>query len=320
MEPYRIAYLGNFEPSHSTENHVAASLESLGHIVLRVQEGAVLASQVADVVGEFGADAFFWTQTYGLAETGGTCEERWSMLLALHQLDVPSVGFHLDRWWGLDRQDQVGREAFFGVDHLFTADGGHDDGWREVGANHHWSPPGVFHGECGPGEFTSRFASDVAFVGNWRGGYHAEWRHRAELISFLQRGRWRRRTMLWPRGAAVRGEDLRNLYASVKVLVGDSCLVGDCSRYWSDRIPETLGRGGFLLHPFVDGIEEHFTDGKHLRLWPLGDWRELDRLIAYYLEHDDERRAIAEEGRRHVLEHHTYRTRMQWVLQTVLGE
>lgn len=69
-----------------------------------------------------------------------------------------------------------------------------------------------------------------------------------------------------------------------------------------------------------EGIEEHFTDGEHLRLWPAGDWAELDRLIAYYLAHDVERRRIAEQGRAHVLEHHTYRNRMETVLSVVMHE
>ncbi|MEX2253026.1 MAG: glycosyltransferase, partial [Thermoleophilaceae bacterium] len=116
----------------------------------------------------------------------------------------------------------------------------------------------------------------------------------------------------------IRGPLLADLYASIKVVVGDSCLLpGDHGRYWSDRIPETLGRGGFLLHPWVGGIDDHFTDGEHLRLWPAGDWRELQRLIEHYLRNDDERRRIAEAGRLHVLENHTYTVRVRQLLERI---
>ena len=42
--------------------------------------------------------------------------------------------------------------------------------------------------------------------------------------------------------------------------------------YLSDRLPELIGRGGFLLHPYVDGVTDGtvFTDGEHLATWKLG--------------------------------------------------
>lgn len=315
----RVAYLGNFSVDFCTEVHVAASLKALGHEVVRLQEGEVRAVDVA--ASAEGCDLFLWTQTYGLAVNGGSIEEREAMLDDLRSAGIPSVGFHLDRWWGLGREDQVATEPFFTVDHLFTADGGHDEQWAAAGIRHLWSPPAVFHEETVGGRFRQQLVSDIAFVGSWRGGYHPEWTHRPELIAHL-RQTWRRQLRLWPLQPhrPVRGAMLRDLYASVKVVVGDSCLVGGATHYWSDRIPETLGRGGFLLHPYVEGIEEHYTDGEHLRLWQTGDWAELDRLIAYYLEHDDERQAIARAGQAHVRAHHTYLNRMERVLDVVFPQ
>lgn len=85
------------------------------------------------------------------------------------------------------------------------------------------------------------------------------------------------------------------------------------THYASDRVPETLGRGGFLIHPAVEGVTDgsHFTDGTHLVTWPLGDWDGLDDKIRYYLEHDTARRRIAAAGREHVLSHHTYSVRVR---------
>lgn len=315
----RIAYLGNFEPPYSTDNIVARALEAIGHGVGRIQEGATRATDVAPLCSD--ADLFVWTQTFGLAVTGGSAEERHEMLERVRAMGVPSVGYHLDKWWGLDRQDQIlGREPFFHVDRLCTADGGPHP-WAEHGIEHRWFPPGVDEAECVPGTPRPEMAAGVVFVGGWRGGYHAESTHRHELIAHLRR-QWRRQLRLVPPKGhpRVNGEALRDTYASAAIAVGDSCLVPNAPRYWSDRIPETLGRGGFLLHPYVEGIEEHFTDGKHLRLWPAGDWGELDRLIAYYLDRPEERRAIAEEGRRHVLEHHTYSVRMRQLTDMLRDE
>ncbi len=237
-------------------------------------------------------------------------DEQYAMLDAARSAGISTVGAHLDRWVGLEREGQIDEEPYFRVDLLCTADGGHPEHWKERGIEHVWFPPGVSEFECDGGTYNCRMASDVAFVGSWRPGYHALWQHRPQLVAFLRRSYGARCRFWGGPGHSVRGEALRDLYASSKVNVGDSCLVGNATHYWSDRIPETLGRGGFLLHPYVEGIEEHFTDGKHLRLWPVDDWAELRRLIDYYIAHDDERRAIAAEGRRHVLEHHTYTVRM----------
>lgn len=314
----RLAYIGNFSPAHSTENHVARSFEADGHEVIRIQENEPGAFPcVAEEATRQGVDLVLWTRTgWDPRVPEG---EQLDALQALDQAGMPTVGFHLDRWWGLDREHQVLDEPFFRSSLVITADGGHDQQWVDAGVNHAWLPPGVFHEEAEQlGQRRARFLSDVAFVGSWR-HYHPEWAYRLELVSWL-RQTFRSRARFWPHGAAVRGADLADLYASVKVIVGDSCLAPavdgtPITRYWSDRIPESLGRGGFLIHPWVEGIDDHYVDGEHLRLYPLGDWAELRRLIVHYLRHDDERQRIATAGRAHVLEHHTYRTRARQILE-----
>lgn len=205
---------------------------------------------------------------------------------------------------------------------LATADGGHDAEWIERGITHWWFPPGVSEFECGGGTYNRRLASDVAFVGSWRPGYHAEWQHRPQLVEFL-RTTYRQRCRFWGGpGRSMRGPALRDLYASTKVNVGDSCLVGGATFYSSDRLPECLGRGGFLIHPHVEGVTDGtlFTAGEHLACWTLGDWDELRYLIDYYIAHDDERRRIAAQGKAHVLEHHTYTRRLDDLLTSLRGE
>lgn len=319
----RVAYVGNFGPAHSTENHVARALEHNGHDVARLQENT--AATWADLTALAARpDLVLWTRTGWdwPSCTGWSAEEahdrQTAALDACAAAGVPTVGFHLDRWWGLNREHQVLDEPFFRCELVATADGGHPGEWARAGVNHVWMPPGVSLSETVPGRRRPEMASEVAFVGSWRPGYHAEWTHRPELVVWLQTN-YRRKVRFWPRpGAhAVRGDALRDLYASTKVNVGDSCLAGGATRYWSDRIPETIGRGGFLLHPWVEGIDEHFTDGEHLRLWELDNWGELRQLIDFYLRHDSERRRIAEQGREHVLAHHTYERRMEQLLELV---
>lgn len=304
----RISYLGNFEPPHSTENHVARSLEALGHEVTRLQEGEVPALEVCE--RSRGHDLFLWTMTQGLAEKSGTREQR-ALMLADVGRHMTTVGFHLDRWWGLEREHLVREEPFFRVDRLFTADGGHDERWRELGIRHSWLPPAVYHAEAIDVEPSHRDL-DVVFVGAWRDYGHAGWwPYRHELLVRL-RARYGRRFTCWPKNEAVRGLELNALLSSAKVVIGDSCLVGAPARYWSDRVPETMGRGGFLVHPEVEGLREAHP---HLPTWQLGNWEQLFALVDYHLAFPDEREELRREQARHTRELHTYRERLKTLLE-----
>lgn len=307
----RVAYLGNFGVPYSTESHVAASLESLGHTVERIQEGETRALDVP--ARTKGADVFLWTQTYGLAVTGGDIDDRAEMLV---RIDAPTVAFHLDRWWGLGRETQVAEEPFFRCDYVFTADGGHDEEWEKLGINHHWLPPAVYHAEAYDGNSRAEYSCDVVFVGSWRSYGHEEWWPTRRRMLEKAKRRYGRHFKTFPLRQAVRGKNLTDLYASCKVAIGDSCLAGNPSRYWSDRVPETLGRGALLVHPNVEGLRETHP---YLPVYEPGDFERMVDLVDYYLHEPqarEEARCLNSEDAR---ANHTYRNRMQVVLDTVLG-
>ncbi|MFN2592879.1 MAG: glycosyltransferase [Candidatus Dormibacteria bacterium] len=334
----RIAFVGNFLPHfvptptaptpYSTEVHLGLSLEALGHTVLRLQEGEVRAANVTQAAQGFGADLFIWTQTLGLADTGGTISERAAMLEDLRSAGIPSLGVHLDRWWGLERERSVYEQPYFRVDLLASADGGHDAEWAAAGVNHVWSPPAIYHGEAVTGTYRPEYASPIAFVGSWHHYAHEAWPHRRQLIDHL-RMRWGRQTKFWPMRGAVRGAALSDLYASVSVIVGDSCLVPNsdgspCTHYISDRCPETMGRttSAALVHPRVEGVTDGtlWQEGEHLACWALGDWDELDATIQRLLDNESERRALAGAGYAHTVSHHTYVERFRRLLPVALRE
>lgn len=310
----KVAYVGNVGPGsapHSTENHIRQALEVHGVTVVPLHEQRL--DWATSAVPE-GTDFVLWTHTHGFApERTHRAQERF--LAGLRARGIPSVAVHLDRWFDLARERQVAEEPFFRVDYLATADGGNDDRFAALGIEHHWFPPGVSGPECELGTFRPELASDVAFVGSHAGGYHPESKHRYELVEWL-RATYGNRCRFWPAPGehALRGEQLRDLYASVKVLVGDSCLVGTgrSARYISDRVPETIGRGGVLVHPEVEGVTDGtlYTSGEHLLTWPAGDWDALRATIDRALADDELRARISTQGRAHVLAEHTYERRM----------
>lgn len=306
----RVVYVGNFGPEHSTENHVARALTNNGHDLVFMQESGLDWSRVDYTAKVTDADLFMWTRTAGFDPADLTTQH--DAIETLRRAGIPTVGYHLDRWWGLNRQPDIMRSPFFRVDLLVTADGGHDTEWAEVGVNHHWMPPAISRDEANRGTYTPAYAADVGFVGNLVGYGHPEWApYRQDLFNHLNK-KYRGRFRVFPGQGrpAIRGKALQDLYASVKVVVGDSCLAGGATHYWSDRVPETLGRGGNLIHPWVVGLAEQHP---HLETWPLvsGGFDALGDLIDDMLEDTDQRReAYIAANHAHTLEHHTYERRM----------
>lgn len=302
----KIAYIGNFRPFWSTENHVRLSLEELGHQVIQLQEDEWGAGAILDIVVAEQADLLLWTRTWGIKGDG---------FALLRQIPCPSVAFHLDLYAGLKRAATLPTEPWWTCDYVFTADGGSPEFWKKHGVNHLWSPPGVYGKECYMAEPDPDLVQDVIFVGSY--GYHQEWPHRPELIDRL-REHYGDRFTLYEHSSGMRGHKLNVLYASAKVVVGDSCCLGfNHPNYWSDRVPETLGRGGFLIHPRITGITKFFKENRHLVLWDFNDWDQLYGKVDYYLEHERRRERIRREGHRQVKGHDTYVHRMQKVLEVV---
>lgn len=313
----RVAYIGNFGVSFSTESHVALSLESLGHHVSRHQENEVdwAFVPVHAEAGEY--DFVLWTHTHGFADESkhDACLE---YLAACRSRGIPTVGYHLDKWWGLEREAQT-TEPFFQQDIVCTADGGHAAEWAAIGTNHVWMPPAVVHTEVGRGNARSDWRGKVGFVGGWKNYGHDEvwpWRRTVVGETFRRYGSAMR---LFPQGAAVRGWDLNDVYAGLDVVLGDSCLAGGATHYWSDRVPETLGRGGFLLHPTVQGLAEAFDGCPLPATYNVGDLAQVWDLIDYWADaaRAGERREMTDEAIEFVRKHHTYRVRMSAVCALV---
>lgn len=75
------------------------------------------------------------------------------------------------------------------------------------------------------------------------------------------------------------------------------------------RIFDILGCGGFLMTNFQAELPEYFDIGTDLEAY--SSMEELVEKCAYYLEHEDVRRQIAENGYRRVCGQHTYIHRLK---------
>ena len=141
---------------------------------------------------------------------------------------------------------------------------------------------------------------------------------RDELIRYA-RSKWLDRFVEYGGGTpngTVRGENLARIYASDCICLGDSCFAGQRPNYWSDRVPETLGRGGFLLHPWVDGIRKMY-DGTVLATYEAGNFDDLDAQVGAFLANRGEMEGNKERGRALVMRRDTYCERARQILETV---
>ena len=306
----RVVYLAAFAHPFSTETHVARDLARIpGVEVVKITEPqdarpgflADLETLCAD------ADLLIYQKTHGLPPTAVDVWRR------IETRGCQTASYHLDLYVGLPREREIGVDPFWKTGTVFTADG--DPHSAEVfaskGVSHRWLPAAVVSDETEPGTYREELDRDVIFVGSER--YHPQWPWRRELIAFLRK-RYGPRFRLHGHHPPTRGQDLNDLYTSARVVVGDSLALPGHANYWSDRYYETLGRGGFLIAPYVPGLGAHLVDCWHLLTYEPGDTRGLAALIDESLDHPAGARKIADEGHRHVVANHTYRHRAEQML------
>lgn len=310
-----ITFVGNFNVSYTSETHHANTLEQLGHTVHRLQEGKVSTLDIFEKAEH--SDLLVWIHTHGWATPEPDNHTVAGLLTLLKELKVPTMTYHLDLWFGLHRQKDLEDDLFYRtIGHFFTVDKLMADWFdKNTQVKGHYLQAGVYEEECYLAEPTDNAPHDIAFVGSR--GYHPEWKYRPQLIDWLTETYGRRFAHYGGDGKGViRGDTLNRLYSDTKVVVGDTlCLNFDYPHYWSDRVYETLGRGGFMIHPYIKGMEDHFTDLEHLVYYEYGNFEDLKNKIDYYIEHKDEREKIRLAGHMHVTENHTYTNRWQAIIK-----
>ena len=165
-----------------------------------------------------------------------------------------------------------------------------------------------------------KYTSDVVLIGNISNTHH--YRHRARILQcLLAEGfnvKWwgthiarkpRNLLLLLSRvnsawgGSNVWNESYAKVIACTKIFVARDV------RPWvdksmSNRLYYATGLGGFYLTEYTKGIEELYDIGREIEVFCCEN--ELVKKVRYYLEHDDERKAIAAAGQKKTLENYTY--------------
>ena len=307
----KIVFLGNFRVDYSSETHHANTLESMKHKVIRLQESEARSEEI--LKHAIDSDLFVWVHTHGWRTPGKF--EMDKVLGTLKEYGIPTMTYHLDLWFGLQRQKDLEKYPIYKqIDHFFTVDSKMADWFnKKTGVKGHYLPAGVYDRECVYKTIVP--TRDIIFVGSKK--YHPEWQYRPQLIDWLDKEYGSRFEHYGNGGLkSIRGMQLNKLYWSTKIVVGDTLCIGfKYPDYWSDRVYETMGRGGFIIHPYIPGMEREFEDKKHLVFYEYGNFKQLKELIDYYLKHDDERETIRKAGHELVKSKYTYKNRWEAILK-----
>lgn len=326
----KIVFLGNFGVDYSSETHHKKSLESLGHEVLAMQETQASSDLVLEEA--MNADMFVWVHTHGWQTPGHFTMSQ--VLQFLKKANVPTVTYHLDLWLGLQRQSDLDKDpVYHSIEHFFTCDKQMADWFNEnTEVKGHYLPAGVFEPDMAL-DLEAEKTHDVIFVGSK--GYHPEWPYRPQLIEWLKETYGDRFEHYGGDGlGVVRGAELTKLYNSTKVVVGDSLNIGfDYPYYWSDRLYETAGRGGFQIFPQITGIQDEYStydfktdDGMfwdkapapiELVTYEYGNFNMLKERIDRFLENDKYRDEIRTNAFERTKRDHTYGKRWEHIIKEV---
>lgn len=308
-----ISYVGNRKnlasdgKSFNTENHIALTLEKMGHEVRFIQEDEIQFGTLPKLVE--GSNLFLWTRTW---KDKVLLED----LRKIESMKIPTVSYHLDKYTGIKRDGGIGVDTFWKTQYVFSPEGSIEANrvFEEHGINQLYMPAGVFEDECYIAS-ENEFDYDIVFVGGGTEYMHPEWSYRGELVRWLERTYGSRFKKLGGRDGSVRGEELNRLYARTKIVIGDTlCKDFTDSYYYSDRVFETTGRGGFIIHPYIPGITDHFRDRQEIVLYSYGNFEQLKNLIDYYLEHDEEREIIRRQGHERTKLSNTYTRRLEMMM------
>lgn len=266
----KISYIGKFGLLYD-EEYIAQSFEMAGHKVQRLSE-RYLTHQFQGLIEEFKPDIVLFAKLF--------ISEPQKMLDWLKEKKIKTISWTFDLYWDYHREERINRVWGFKADKVFTTDGGHEERWKEVGIDHTCVRQGIFKHECYYEPIND--PQGIVFIGSDNPVFPERGEIMKELGREFENFRWLGRFNT----NYIRGTDLNKLYAKTKIVVGDSVY---SPYYWSNRVVETLGRGGFLIHQDVPGLKEEYP---HLITYRKGDLFHLKELINYYLTHEEERQEI----------------------------
>lgn len=279
----RISYIGKFGRIYD-EEYIARSFESLGHEVQRLSEN-YLTHQFMGLIDEFKPDVVLFAKLF--------ISEPAKLLAWLKEKDIKTASWNFDLYWDYPREERIYTTYGFKADKVFTTDGGHEERWKKIGIDHQCVRQGIYKEECYLESL--QHPDGIVFIGSPNGLFPERQEMMGELNRTYHNFTWYGINSTHE----IRSTELNKLYAKTKIVVGDSVY---SPYYWSNRVVETLGRGGFLIHQEVPGLKEEYP---YLVTYERGNLEDLKEKINYYMVHEGERQMLIRQNFEWVKEHYT---------------
>ncbi len=289
----KIIYLGHFNNlnSNRVEEDIKYAFEQLGHKVIAVPEKDI------EKLLEYKADMLLFHK----AGVGTYIDlNQWVQILS--HITYKKVMWYFDPINLIQGREQFIETVADYIEYGFLV----DDTWRRRHKykNLYSLKEGIGH-SSGLGHPVDDYKCDVAFAGSVYG-------EREQFVGLLK-NRYGGKFRVF---ANTFGQNLSDLHASAKIIVAPDYPSDEF--YWSSRFYLTLGSGGFLVHPDLYGLKEEFTEGKHFVGYK--GWEEMIATIDYFLEHEEERKTIRQQGYKRCLEVATFKHRVEKMLKTIYGD
>ena len=310
----KVLIVGTFGRYHGVcPNHeyIAETFEALGHQVVKLNESDCSADDV--IKASQGCDIMLVEEGRLYGDHSSTKDGK-NIIIGLFQrvmdeVKIPIISWLTNLFYNIGpREVELQTNPIFKAKIVFSTDGGHQKEFEAQGINHVLLRQGIHEPEAYLGKPIYPTTADIVFIGSI---YENIWGYRKVLKDFLVKTYGDKFEHLGNSGE-IRHDDLNNLLATTKVVVGDSV---KSDYYASNRIFEMMGRGGFLVFPMSKGLEEQYIPYKHFLPYQYGDFAGLKEIIDYYLVHTEEREKIRMAGFLHTKKYHTYLHRVSMMLR-----
>ncbi len=262
-----------------TENFIYKALIALGHEVIDVD-----CRRDYDIIGELINQPADLIITY----KGSGINPR-----LIEMLSSPAILWYPDDVLIMPHAQEDLRYGGYAYDHVYYVNQAGLDTLRHMGISHcSFLPvatdPAVYRYLPG-----TEKKYDVVFVGNI-------YPNRRDLLERLKK-----RFNVFATKAFM--EDMVRIFNEAKIVLN----LGVGNNGYNLRVFEALGCRSFLLSNEINREDMLFEDRKHLVYF---NENTIEDLIRYYLDHDEEREAIAENGYREVCAKHTFKHRVNQML------
>ena len=240
--------------------------------------------------------------------------EVWSETLDLIRTKSPALVVN----WGTDDSWKFVQASRFFAEHVdlhvttdrAAAEAAPSQGLHNVFLSQ-WAASAAVAEEPRP---SSSCRHDVSFVGSMY-GYRAEWiaalRASGIAVSCFGHG---------TENGVVKAEEIPEIYCASRISLNFSgagqnpgSARGIERRQLKARTFEVPGAGGFLLTEIAPGLERYFSIGREVATFESPT--ELVEKVRYYLDHPDERDALARAGHARTIAEHTYEQRISEILE-----